>query len=1352
MLLAFRHDRLQELLYLLLTSTNPSVAIPMLRLLRLFWSLLWSVFAVAVIGAAVLLTLVRLLLPMAQHYREEIASWASSVIGQKVQITGLDANWQGLSPVLQLRGVNITGGQYGHVEIETIDISLNLLASLHQLRVVPMELSVVRPHITVLTLDVPESSERSWSFNDSGLWQLGLGQSRVSVRDARICAMGGRVRGCLTGDAYLYGDGKRLWGDANLHLPGAWGETVHMTVDAHRDDTKPHYLDGEWYLEAKGLRLAPLIHRLRSEMVADGALDFRVWGDLGFNRIAGVVDQLRMQTGDASQGPRDLSLAVDGFSWEQGATGWQLDVAGLRPAGVPATVGTTFQLRVDGPVDARELWLRAQGVYLSQLAFLAGVEGVLPGSVASAVATLAPHGKLDEVQLHIPLENKTDEDLWQVADLQVSFRGISNRPWRDIPGFDGLSGSLRLTEGTAALAFEESHGTLYLANLCREPWDIKHLAGSAILQRAATGWHLNVPKVSLATPDLALETGVSLWLPQPDPAGVATSPRLDLDGQLMHADASRLATYLPRRVMPYPAVTWLERSILGGKISQGNFHFHGKMADFPFDHGGGRFTVNCQLTGGELNYDNDWPALHALDLNLAFHGRAMEIQVHSGRIMGSALETTTAVIADLDHDPPLLQLHGRVRGPMADIPRLIQESPLSHKYGQYVATLEGRGAMSLTLALDMYTKPVDILHVAGRLDLQKADLHWHAPEVMIGSASGALEFSAEGIHCRKITAHIFGLPVELALQSRAAGAKGEGAATVIDVRGQFEPSDVRTYLPASILRDIHGRTNWQATVTLPEIPPGGKAMPSIRLSSTLQGLALDLPAPLSKTALQSQALLLETALGGGVHEIRVGYGTLASAVVELDKDDHLTRGEVRLGKGVATLPTPAGFHLRADLAQTALDDWLHWMAGFSEHARPAAADAQGINSAIPVAVEAKIGDLRWSDHHFHDVALTAGAEKNGWGARFTARETTGRLHWSEVSGVDLDLDRLILVKNGTESPPKETQENTESATDPRHLPALHILCEDLHMVGSMDTPNKKNEGTVASKNKKTNTGGPAKAKKSGDVALGRLEISTHPDQEGLAVTNMELRAPNFQVNGTGYWHVVAGAHANTASQVSGIEVGFDIPNLGNTLSTLGYAETVEGGVGKAKLQMEWPGSLGDFAVDDLAGTLSFQVEKGRLVHVDPGETGRIFGLLSLQALPRRLAFDFSDVFKTGLGFDQIRGDFRIEHGNAYSKNLVLNGPAAAIAVEGRAGLAARDYDQLVTVTPNVGGTLPLAGALAAGSVGIGVGVGAAILLAQHLFKPGLGLDRITQIRYTLRGSWDDPVVEPLPATSDGAAH
>ena len=156
--------------------------------------------------------------------------------------------------------------------------------------------------------------------------------------------------------------------------------------------------------------------------------------------------------------------------------------------------------------------------------------------------------------------------------------------------------------------------------------------------------------------------------------------------------------------------------------------------------------------------------------------------------------------------------------------------------------------------------------------------------------------------------------------------------------------------------------------------------------------------------------------------------------------------------------------------------------------------------------------------------------------------------------------------------------------------------------------------------------------------------------------------------------------------------------------------------------------------------MQLNIDKGRFLDIEP-KAGRLFGLLSLQTLPRRLSLDFSDLFSKGLSFDEISGDFTIEDGNAYTNNLAMEGPSAEIVVTGRTGLSRKDYDQLVTVTPQVSDSLPIASALFGP---IGLGIGAVLFLAGEMFDSiPRQIDKLLRYQYTITGSWDNPVIERI---------
>ena len=89
----------------------------------------------------------------------------------------------------------------------------------------------------------------------------------------------------------------------------------------------------------------------------------------------------------------------------------------------------------------------------------------------------------------------------------------------------------------------------------------------------------------------------------------------------------------------------------------------------------------------------------------------------------------------------------------------------------------------------------------------------------------------------------------------------------------------------------------------------------------------------------------------------------------------------------------------------------------------------------------------------------------------------------------------------------------------------------------------------------------------------------------------------------------------------------------------------------------------------------------------------------------------------------------------------MNGHSATIKISGETDIAKREYNQNVKVTPKVRQTLPVLGAVTAGST-----VGWGLLLLQNLFKKAI--DKAVEVEYQITGSWDDPQIELIKAVDE----
>ena len=167
----------------------------------------------------------------------------------------------------------------------------------------------------------------------------------------------------------------------------------------------------------------------------------------------------------------------------------------------------------------------------------------------------------------------------------------------------------------------------------------------------------------------------------------------------------------------------------------------------------------------------------------------------------------------------------------------------------------------------------------------------------------------------------------------------------------------------------------------------------------------------------------------------------------------------------------------------------------------------------------------------------------------------------------------------------------------------------------------------------------------------------------------------------------------------------------------------------------WEGPPAAFALERLNGEMDFSVVQGNILTADPG-AGRMLGLLSLTELPRRLAMDFRDVFDDGFSFDEAKGTMQLENGTSHTDDMLLSSTAAEISIVGSTDLVAQTFDYEFAVRPGVSKTLPVIGAIAGGPIGAAAGIA-----LQAILRDALG--EAAEARYTIRGPWEDALIEPV---------
>ena len=173
------------------------------------------------------------------------------------------------------------------------------------------------------------------------------------------------------------------------------------------------------------------------------------------------------------------------------------------------------------------------------------------------------------------------------------------------------------------------------------------------------------------------------------------------------------------------------------------------------------------------------------------------------------------------------------------------------------------------------------------------------------------------------------------------------------------------------------------------------------------------------------------------------------------------------------------------------------------------------------------------------------------------------------------------------------------------------------------------------------------------------------------------------------------------------------------------------------LDLFWPYIPSSDGVFDANGTVKVNIKDGQITAIDP-IAGKVLGLLSIAELPKRLVLDFSDIFKKGLSFNRLSGEFQFKQGSAYTCNLAMEGTSVDILLVGVTDMIGETYNQLAIVRPLLSDALPMGGAVFGGP-----GVAAAVYLFTKLLRKPLRDIGVSY--YSIGGTWDNPTIEKIPA-------
>jgi uncharacterized protein (TIGR02099 family) len=806
---------------------------------------------------------------------------------------------------------------------------------------------------------------------------------------------------------------------------------------------------------------------------------------------------------------------------------------------------------------------------------------------------------------------------------------------------------------------------------------------------------------------------------------------LELRGKLADGRATSVARYLPLG-LPQAARDYVQHAILGGTVANASFDVKGDLWDFPFHDpkvardgvfritGHARDVVFAYVpshASGEDPPASSWPTITQAEGDLVFDRAGMSIRQAQGRIFGVELRGVDANVRDFMRER-VLQLDGQARGPLADMLRYVNGSPAGDRLDGALAQASASGNAELRLALQLPLSQLDQSTIKGSLQLAGNDVRLRGDAPLLAQSRGRVDFTHKGVQIVGAAARALGGEVAFEGGTQPDGSlrfAGQGTATSDGLRRAAELGGL-----AKLASAIQGQTAYRLQLGIV------KGQTEALLTSNLAGVALNLPAPLAKTAEASLPLRVQTTLqadslgGGGVprDQLRVEIGSIVQAlfVRELGKDGpRVLRSAVAIN---SALPTAvAGGHAVAEFnGPVSVDAWRSVLAPLASNSPAAGTDAGYLPRQINVrAREAIVAGRRFTANVVELQRQPRDGEEV-WRVSLQSDQAAGAIEYREAAAagaaghLSARLSRLSIPAADKTLPGAA---EAEVARGPASLPAVDLAIDDFEWRGH----------------------------KFGRVELQAVNRSgaSGPASREWRLQRLQVRTPEASLDASGQWS----AQTPNAQRRMAMDFQLDLSDSGALLERLGYGKTLRGGKGRLQGQLAWLGSPLSLDVPSLDGQVAVALEAGQFLKVDAG-AARLLGVLSLQSLPRRLLLDFRDLYQEGFAFDNIAGELRLATGVAHINSLRMRGVQATVLMEGEADLERETQDLRVFVVPEINaGTASLAYAAINPAIGLGT------FLAQWLLRRPLIAANTREFHVT--GGWDDPKVERVERKAPDAA-
>ncbi|SBS27389.1 hypothetical protein MAQ5080_00810 [Marinomonas aquimarina] len=1267
----------------------------------------WTLVTASVLLASVVL-LAKFSLPLLNVYQPQIERNLTQLTGMRVQVGQLLGELNGIDVELSVSDIKVsTAEQEGAIQVEDLNLELDIAKTL--LTFSPQFKNVSVANVTVLLQEdgagkvslrgLAESTKASGGANVamSRVLNYAAEQQQMSFTDLRVDLRSPR------------------FADLNIHVPATYlvkqssrtllrsdvfindiAQPIQVRAQISTDLTNFLQQQVQAYIDVPEINLP--LDWLQTEAVAklqDVSLAGEYW--LTYQPNNGVslqADNSRFKLSFTEQAP--LFVSAD----------WRLR---LSSDGMNATV-TNMAFNDDGRlyegVDIKAEWER-QGnrtfvVFNKMDAAIANrlALNFVPEDwrLAKILSGLRPRGEAQNASLRI----------WRGSE-KLRYQYLSNLINAEVEGHNGIPavnnvyGLFSLTDSQGSIEFKSQQAQLAFPTVYDDVWEVAQASGEVAWQLHDNAFVVSGRELSIERNGATIRGGFHLEQPR-DETGVGED-WLTVDINAQNVPKQDRLTFVPPNVLSEELTQWLDKALGDGEARNVDLLLRtGLKKGVSEPHL--RLAIDANLD--RVSFADNWPSATQVNGRVLVDNRQISVDVKSALFAGLPVENIQVIVPIRGERSGWLTVQGDVEHDAGKVLSTLAQTPLKSSVlapfvdwqiggevtGEFAVVVPIQGQArepDVTLALAFTNNPLNIAQIALPLRVGQGVLHYN---------------SEQGLHDTRFSVTTLGGASDLVLTSERL-ASGRLAIDGV-IKGTVDTVQLAKWrqAPAPVISRVQGVTAYSASLGV------GRSQADqvdFNLASDLKGVSLALPAPFAKrsdqlrpTDVRIQVLagevMLETAVQNLVHSrLLIQEGGLKGGSVSLFKP---LPKDVAITKGVSFYGQFDEFNWQT--WQPIVEDFSPKMPLSEPVAAPAPIAMvlpEWIRAADIIVDHVPIND----NNQLNNVKLTYSRGQAGHPLSVTSDELNAVLRQTDA-GPELHVhylnwrsaDKLIAME-GVE--PVAAEASQDSALQPGVIPSM-LLRVDQILIDNR--PYGDWQGKV--------------------VNLGN----------SIRIDDISTRLPKGQFKGQIFWQ--GGAQENVELTIKA--EGENARELTKKFSPTPFLSSNRY---QMDIALSWKDSLLKFDRPSLNGRIQFNVQNGNFNQVDQLPPFlRLLGIFNVDALAKRLTFDFTDLYEPGMPFDSFSSSLFITDGILNTAEPVrVKSPTAEITLQGSANLVDETLKERLTATVPITSSLPVAGLLLASPQIAGL-----LYITDKLI--GDQLSKVTSIQYEIEGPFSNPKVTPVP--------